>query len=254
MDIYRGVFMYLMYLDESGSTGLDLENNNQPIFVLAGIIVNDKNWHKVNDIFEREKIKIYPDFKDLEIHTNELFNSNRKSAFYHNFWKDNLEILEKLVDIIITLDIELFCTVINKKNYKKKYGNNIIVDPYLFSFAALYEKFNNFLLRNNQYGIIFCDELKNIEKSLEILYPKLNTENKNIIEKTFYLDSKKNNFIQIADICSFYINKFHCLSRNLINMDPYKKQHCLQIYEKISTILGSTGKPIKYDDYSDYFA
>ena len=53
MDIYRGVFMYLMYLDESGSTGLDLENNNQPIFVLAGIIVNDKNWHKVNDIFEK---------------------------------------------------------------------------------------------------------------------------------------------------------------------------------------------------------
>ena len=254
MDIYRGVFMYLMYLDESGSTGLDLENNNQPIFVLAGIIVNDKNWHKVNDIFEREKIKIYPDFKDLEIHTNELFNSNRKSAFYHNFWKDNLEILEKLVDIIITLDIELFCTVINKKNYKKKYGNNIIVDPYLFSFAALYEKFNDFLVRNNQYGIIFCDELKNIEKSLEILYPKLNTENKNIIEKTFYLDSKKNNFIQIADICSFYINKFHCLSRNLINMNPYKKQHCLQVYEKISTILGSTGAPIKYDDYSDYFA
>lgn len=246
--------MYLMYLDESGSTGLDLENSNQPIFVLAGILINDKNWHQVNDTFEKEKIRIYPDFKNLEIHTNEIFNSNRKSAFYHNFWKDNLNIIEKLVDVITTLDITIFCTVINKKLYKKKYGNNIIVDPYLFAFAALYEKFNDFLTRHNQYGIMFCDELKNIEKSLEILYPKLKTDNKNIIEKTFYLDSKKNNFIQIADLCSFYINKFYCLSRNLTNMDPFKKEHCLKMYEEISALIGKNGVPIKYEDYSDYFA
>ena len=45
-----------------------------------------------------------------------------------------------------------------------------------------------------------------MEQSLEFLYPKLKIDNKNIIEKTFYLNSKKNNFIQIADICSFYIN------------------------------------------------
>lgn len=39
-------------------------------------------------------------------------------------------------------------------------------------------------------------DLQNITQSIELLYPKLVCNNKNIIEKSFYLDSKKNNFIQ----------------------------------------------------------
>ena len=97
--------MYLIYLDESGNTGLDLDNQQQPFFVLAGISVLDKNWHKVNDYFEQEKIKIYPELKNIEIHANELFNTNRKSAFYKNSWKYNLQIAENIVDLISNLNI-----------------------------------------------------------------------------------------------------------------------------------------------------
>ena len=136
-----------MYLDESGSTGLDLDNKQQPIFVLAGISVLDKNWHSVNDFFEKEKIKICSDFKNTEIHTNELYNSNPKSIFYKNHWKYNLEILEKLGDLISNLDIQLSSTIVRKSLYKKHFGNNITVDPYLYSFAIIYENFNGALER-----------------------------------------------------------------------------------------------------------
>ena len=73
-----------------------------------------------------------------------------------------------------------------------------------------------------------------MEKSLEVLYPKLQINNKNIIEKTFYLNSKQNNFIQIADICSFYINKFNCIQNNYSTMDIFKKDHCINMYKKLS--------------------
>lgn len=56
--------MYLMYSDESGNTGTDLDNKQQPIFALAGIIVKDEKWHKINDYFEEEKVKICPEFKN----------------------------------------------------------------------------------------------------------------------------------------------------------------------------------------------
>lgn len=245
--------MELLYLDESGSTGLDLDNKQQPYFVLAGVSIKDDKWHKVNDYFEQEKIKIYPDFSDIEIHTNELFNSNQKSPFYKNSWKDNLKILENLGDLISTLDIKLSYALINKKVYKKHFGNNIIVDPYLYSFAVIYENFNSYLQKQNSYGIIFCDELKNIEQSLEILYPRLKSDNKNIIEKTFYLNSKKNNFIQIADICSFYINKYFCIASNLSTMDKYKKYHCFRMYTKIIKILDNNSKNISLEDIDNYF-
>ena len=232
--------MYLLYADESGSTGTDLDNKSQPYFVLAGVCVCDKDWHQINDYFEKEKIKIYPDFKDLEIHTNELFNSNPKSPFYNNYWKDNFKILENLVELIASLNISTTAVIVNKKIYKKHFGNNIIVDPYLYSFAITYKQFNEILLSLDDYGIVFCDELRNMEESLKILYPKLKIENKNIIEKTFYLNSKQNNFIQIADVCSFYINKFKCIESSSFTMDNFKKEHCLKMYHKLAELNKST--------------
>lgn len=245
--------MELMYLDESGSTGLDLDNKTQPYFVLAGISIKDDKWHQINDYFEQEKIKIYPDFANIEIHTNELFNSNPKSPFYKNFWQDNLKIAENLGNLISTLDIKLSYAIINKKVYKKHFGNNIIVDPYLYSFAVIYEKFNKHLQKHNDYGIIFCDELKKMEQSLEVLYPRLKNDNKNIIEKTFYLNSKKNNFIQIADICSFYINKYFCIGSKLSTMDKIKKYHCFRMYTKISKISKNTMENVSLDNIDNYF-
>lgn len=246
--------MELFYLDESGSTGLDLDNRNQPIFVLASVQVNDKNWHQINDYFEKEKQKIYPDFKSVEIHTNELYNSNPKSHFYKNDWQYNFKILEDIVNLISKLDIKVSFSVVVKKIYKKHFGNNIIVDPYLYSFAVTYANLNNYLSKNNSYGIIFCDELKSMEDSLEIMYPNLKKDNKNIIERTFYLDSSKNNFIQIADVCSFYINKYLTICQNTSTMDNFKKDHCIRMYHKLSKIfIGDTFKEIKFEDFDKYF-
>ncbi len=246
--------MYLMYLDESGNTGLDLDNKHQPFFVLAGISVLDKNWHEINDYFEREKLKIYPDLKNIEIHTNELFNTNKKSPFYKNSWQYNLQIAENIVDLISSLNINLFSAVIHKSSHKEYFGNNIAVDPYLYSFAVTYEQINNYLKTNNNYGIIFCDEIKKMEKGLKILYPKLKENNRNIIEKTFYLDSKKNNFIQIADVYSFYINKYNCITSNSSTMDILKKEHCIKMFNKIQKLYNH--KPdiyIPYNDFDKYF-
>ncbi len=93
-----------------------------------------------------------------------------------------------------------------------------------------------------------------MEKSLEVLYPKLQLNNKNIIERTFYLDSKKNNFIQIADICSFYINKYNCIKNNYSTMDNFKKNHCINMYEKLfNSVIGKNHSFVVLEDYDSYF-
>ena len=112
--------MKLLYIDESGSTGLDMDNKQQPYFILAGVCVEDKKWHEINDYFEEEKIKICSDFKDIEIHTNELFNTNKKSHFYKNNWKYNLAILEKLVNLVSNMNIPV------SNDYLKKIIKNIL--------------------------------------------------------------------------------------------------------------------------------
>ena len=93
-----------------------------------------------------------------------------------------------------------------------------------------------------------------MQNNLEVLYPKLTSVNKNIIEKTFYLNSKKNNFVQIADICSFYINKYNCIQKNLSTMDSFKTQHCIKMYEKLNnSIFGQNRASVPFDKIDIYF-
>ena len=66
-----------------------------------------------------------------------------------------------------------------------------------------------------------------------MLYPKLKEENNRIIEKSLYLDSKKNNFIQIADVCALYFNKYRCIEQGYHKYNDLKMEHCLNMYKKI---------------------
>ena len=229
--------MYLMYVDESGSTGTDYENNQQPIFCLAGICIQDSKWQDVNNVFEREKIKIYPEFKENEIHASELFNASKSSIYKKYSWSENLKALEKIVDLIISLDICIYYTVIDKKDFKgyisNKFNNSIKLDPYLYAFGNIYYSFNENLEELDSYGIIFSDEIQSVTQSLELLYPKLKEDNTRIIEKSLYLDSKKNNFIQMADVCALYLNKYKCVRLGYHKYNEIKEEHCIKMYHKI---------------------
>lgn len=245
--------MYLMYADESGNTGTDYDNKEQPILSLAGIVVKDKKWHEINDYFEEEKNKIYPEFKTHEIHATELFNAPKSSVFKKYPWEENLKALEKIVDLILSCKLKLYYTNIYKPAFKKHvsrtFGDNVKIDPYLYAFSLNYNNFNEDMQKIGSYGIVFSDDLQNISHSIELLYPKLVCNNKNIIEKSFYLDSKKNNFIQIADICALYINKFICIRDNHCHYNSIKEKHCILTYEKIMTLCESySDKDITIDE------
>ncbi|MFC1981489.1 DUF3800 domain-containing protein [Chloroflexota bacterium] len=41
--------MHFYYLDESGCTGQDLENKEQPIFILGGVSVRDGGWNATQE-------------------------------------------------------------------------------------------------------------------------------------------------------------------------------------------------------------
>jgi hypothetical protein len=66
--------MHFFYLDETGDTGTDLGNSEQPIFVLGGVTVSDKSWRKTTDAVQ----SIITDFFNgavpdrFELHAHEL--------------------------------------------------------------------------------------------------------------------------------------------------------------------------------------
>ena len=179
--------MYLMYADESGNTGTDYDNKQQPIFVLAGILIEEQKWHEINNYFNKEKVKIWNLFKTNEIHTAEIFSPRRKSIFRHDNWSINLDILEKIVSLISELDLSAMFIAIDKKDFKRSvnviFKNTLKVDPYIYSFGMLYDNVSEKLYKYNNKGIIFLDDIITIPIQLHNVYPILSKDNCTMIEE-----------------------------------------------------------------------
>jgi non-ribosomal peptide synthetase component E (peptide arylation enzyme) len=50
------------------------------------------------------------------------------------------------------------------------------------------------------------------------------------------LESLKSNFIQLADICNFYINRYHSMKLGVVPVE-LKKRHIESMYEKIEPFI-----------------
>ncbi len=231
--------MKILYADESGNTGTDFDNKQQPIFVLGGVLVKDTCWHEINWLLDDRKTNIDPYFEKNEVHTNEIFNSKKKSYFGKNDWHKNLKILEKLVDLVSSLPLEFQYVAIDKKIYKKelkeKYGELVKIDPYLYSFSKLYSSTCKNMKKENTNSIIFLDKLIKFDKELLDFFPVIHKKYAdNIIEYPLFLDSDSTNYIQIADILSFYVNKYYSIKNGYQLYSEEKEKHCLAMFNKLS--------------------
>ena len=52
--------MHLVYLDESGNTGKDLKDLQQPVFVLAALIVPETCWQNLEADLEMSLRSYFP--------------------------------------------------------------------------------------------------------------------------------------------------------------------------------------------------
>lgn len=231
--------MKLLYLDESGNTGTDLNNKQQPIFVLGGFLIEDNKWHEINNYFNTKKVEICDYFKNNEIHTNEIFSPPHNSIFHIKDWKNNFEILNKLIDLILELDIQFQYIAIDKNTFKmevqQKFGNYVKVDPYIYSFCMLYKFISQSLEKNNEKGIIFLDEIIDIPQYLSKIYSEISIQNHSIIEQALFLNSRDTNFIQIADIFSFYVCQYLNIQKGYKKYSDFKLNHCITSYNKLLT-------------------
>ncbi len=232
--------MYLMYADESGSTGTDFDNKQQPIFVLGSVLVPDNFWHDINFILDTRKPIIDSYFEKNEIHTNEIFNSKKDSYFGKNDWHINLKILEELVDLISSLpEIEFHYVAIDKQiykeNLKERYGHLVKIDPYIDAFSKLYEAICSHMFTKKANSLIFLDKIIKFEKEILDIFPTINKcYSDHIIEHPFFLDSSSSNYIQIADILSFYTNKYYSIKNGYQKYSEEKEKHCLAMFKKLS--------------------
>ncbi|CAN5895112.1 hypothetical protein BH11VER1_BH11VER1_01950 [soil metagenome] len=210
--------MNLIYLDESGNSGRNLGDPQQPVFVLGALIVPESKWLDVELAIEKA---IAPELARIggtafEIHATELRNGT-------GYFKDQplagrIALRDKLLDIAIKHKLQFVYRAITKKRYSRwleeTYGRGVIINPHLAAFPLVVQIVNNHLrsLGDKELGILIIDENREVVGDLEQTVKLLRADRgvlqlDRIIEKGFFIDSKKSLILQLADLCTYQARK-----------------------------------------------
>ncbi|QPQ55098.1 DUF3800 domain-containing protein [Allosphingosinicella flava] len=214
--------MHFFYLDESGCTGGDLQNNQQPIFVLGGISVKDQGWRETTDRFRSCLTEFFGgDLPDgFELHATDLVNGEGPFEQYDREQRAGL--IHELLDLITDRKHPLHLVAIDKA----KLGANLNADahpvvdcsvPYLLGFNYLVtyiERYAKQVLGRTVRAMIILDQKDAYQARVDAItaYRRYDVPQarrlKWLVEFSYPVDSVRHPMIQLSDLVIFLARKF----------------------------------------------
>lgn len=211
--------MYLMYVDESGDTGLT--QSPTQYFALSGIVVHERQWRTfINRLIAlRRTLKsVYNLPVRTEIHASEYLRHA-----VHNLAKhDRLSILRNTIDELAKIpDISITNVIVDKRGKPAGY------DVFQNAWGVLFQRFENTLFYGNfpgnfkeDYGIVLTDatagtKLSRMVRRMAVYNPipssygstARNIPITKIIEDPHGKDSSASLPVQMADVCAYFLHQ-----------------------------------------------
>lgn len=210
--------MYLMYVDESGDTGLT--GSPSRYFVLSGLVVHESNWHAfINHLSNLKKTlrSNYGLMLRTEIHSSEFIRKPIDQIAKHN----RLAILRNCLDELTKFpNLSITNVVVDKLGKPPTY------DVFNAAWGTLFQRFENTLHFgnfpggfNDDYGMVLTDatsgeKLSRLMRRMSVYnfvpYRNGSTRNipiKKIIEDPHGKDSRSSLPIQMADVCAYFLQQ-----------------------------------------------
>lgn len=210
--------MHLIYLDESGNTGLNLNDSVQPIFVLAALVVPEERWMGL----EQELLSLIETYfpaprpVGFEIHAKDIRNGSgyfRAIPVGHR-----VAFRDACLDIAGKYELKVIYRAINKKRFARwtheKFGAGIAFNPHVFAFPLVARVIDDYLASHPESprGIFISDEnreiIADVEKAISLLRVYTGSLRLGrIVEKGFFIDSSKSVILQLCDLCACHARK-----------------------------------------------
>jgi hypothetical protein len=150
--------VHFLYIDEAGSTGADLTNQQQPVFVMAGLVVSDEKWRKTRGMIQ-ERLEQFFDGAlpgGFELHSNALLGPNGEGPFAGRSREERNQLALDLLSLIEERGHYIFQVPVYKAKLQHQEcpANNFGFDwkhPWQFGFEMIMTMFEDFL-RGPQTG------------------------------------------------------------------------------------------------------
>lgn len=243
-----GARMHFFYLDETGCTGADLANAQQPVFVLGGLSVKDQGWRETTERFQ----KAIDDFfagavpAGFELHAPDLVN--HRGAFSRFTRRQCNDLADKFLDIIAERKHSIHFIGIDKARLVAALpgGGHAVVNcgiPYLLGFnymVSYIERYTKEVLGQTVRSMIILDQKDSYQRDIDAItnYRRYKIAKarrlKWLVEFSYPVDSVRHPMIQASDLVIFLTRKFLEVDNGYRDMWPdAAKNFYASCYEKI---------------------
>ena len=246
--------MHFFYLDETGDTGADLKNVEQPIFVLGGVTVSDKSWRNATDAVQNTITDFFKDAvpDGFELHAHELVA--RQGPFAERSQEDCNALALALLDLLTKLHRPHFVAIDKKLLLEHGHGeeHNIIDSktPYLLAFNYLVSYLERFIREEcgtSARGMIIIDRkdmyLTPVDKLTHYRrfeVPK-GRQLKRVVEFSHSIDSLRHPLIQLSDLVIYTTRKFlECDNGYRPKWSAEAKNFFASCYDRVQTRMWRT--------------
>jgi len=199
------------YIDESGNTGTRNDDPQQPYHLIAALAVDATKIRQIENDMRMLGLKHFGEISrntDFEFHGYEIHKGTGR-YFSKLKVEQRIAVMDDLLNLLKTHDIQIIYTKINKTTNKAK------LHPHQLAFLFLIEQIEDFLIRENALGLLVADENRDIEqrliddlerfKTIDTGFGYRPTKIAHVVDSLHFVKSHNNHLIQLADIVAFIL-------------------------------------------------
>jgi hypothetical protein len=202
--------VYFLYVDESGKSGL--HDPVQPFHVLGGMAVHADQWRAMEaDLNARIDALVPPPRPhDWELHMTDMWNG--KGWFKSTPRSTRNALRDAVLDVIDAHEPTFIFTIIDKVGHVGRYGG-AAQPPEELTYTFMIERFNHFLGRRNDVGLIVSDDQKGSEDAMRVAHSRYRRTGtgfaviEHVIETPFFAPSHWSRMLQMVDVAAWLINR-----------------------------------------------
>lgn len=155
------VTMYVMYVDDSGSSNYKDKSKH---YILSGVIVHEDGIKDLKNAVNQYKLGNFTgEYIDAEIHTHDIFKSRRK--FTNITLEEKYHLLDKLYDTVNQMNITTISVIIHKELLKKQYPKWRVFNTAWTYLVERYDKYIEWSNSASEGGIIKIDKSTDRQQS-----------------------------------------------------------------------------------------
>ncbi|NWF89567.1 MAG: DUF3800 domain-containing protein [Ignavibacteriaceae bacterium] len=184
---------YYLFLDESGDHGLSNVDDNFPIFVLSGILINQNDLAALEQLMLQIKNQFWSN-KKVILHSRDIRKCEKEFVVLFDD-KIKKEFYGQINNLISNSNYEIISSAIDKNKYIKRYGR-LSDDVYEIALSFIIER-----------SIFSLDDKKESDKRLNIIIERRGKKEDNKLSDHFQrLYSRGTGYVSPARLKAYQIN------------------------------------------------